>query len=194
MKDERDLYRQLNRPRVPDDLEKKIRENWQEQKSKQQRNIPLRYYLIAASLFGMIVGTVLVNQLSAKNDLISIAVNDINKDENHHVGITIPVALLFKQARIHLPPESMPIEMTKWCNLSGNETMHIKVAGAKQGVVHLFIKAGDFSASLWETKKYAHAMPWRLIKPRNDLSVLVVYSQDMNPDSVTRLIQTMFYA
>ena len=194
MKDDKDLYRQLNRPSTPDDLEKKLYENWQNQKSRQHHKNPVKYILVAASLFGIIVGAVLVNQLATTNDLISIAINDIKKDEKQHVGITLPVELLFEQAKIHLPPESMPVEMAKLCNLNGNKTTHIKVAGAKQGAVHLFIKVGDFDASLWESNNNAPTMPWRLIKPRNDLSVLVVYTEDMNPASVDKLIQTMFYA
>ena len=194
MKDDKDLHRQLNRPPVPDDLGKKIHANWQEQKSSQHHNKSVKYTLVAASLFGIIVGTIIVNNLSAPDDLISIAINDINKDEKHHAGITLPVDLLLKEININLPPDSMPIEMTKLCNLNGNKTTHIKVAGAKQGVVHLFIKAGDFDASLWESENNEPIMPWRLIKPRNDLSVLVVYTEDMNPASVDKLIQTMFYA
>ncbi|WP_455218501.1 DUF3379 family protein [Kaarinaea lacus] len=194
MKDDKDLHRQLNRPPVPEDLEKKIHANWQEQKSTERSNKPVKYILVAASLFGIIIGTVLVNNLSTPDDLISIAINDINKDEKQHIGVTLPVESVLKQANIHLPPDSMPIEMAKLCNLSGNKTTHIKVAGAKQGAVHLFIRAGDFDASLWQSENNKPAMPWRLIKPRNDLSVLVVYTEDMNPASVDKLIHTMFYA
>jgi hypothetical protein len=97
MKDDKVLHRQLNRPHVPDDLEKKIRANWQGQKSQKLRNKPSKYFIVAASLFGIIVSAMLVNQLSTPNDLISIAINDINKDEKHHVGITLPVELLLKR-------------------------------------------------------------------------------------------------
>ncbi|WP_455366999.1 hypothetical protein [Kaarinaea lacus] len=194
MKDVKVLHRQLSRPPVPDDLEKKIYANWQDQLSRQHHNKSVRYILVAASLFGIIIGSVIVNNLSAPDDLISIAINDINKDEKQRIGITLPVESLLRQANIHLPPDSMPIEMAKLCNLNGNKTTHIKVAGAKQGAVHLFIKAGDFKAALWESENSEPAMPWRLIKPRNDLSVLVVYTEDMNPASVDKLIQTMFYA
>lgn len=193
MKDDNDLHRQLNRPTVPDDLEKKIRANWQDQKSRPLRHKPAKYLFIAASLVGVIIGTVLVNRLLTPNDLITLAINDINNDEKHQVGITLPIELLVKQAKIQLPPESMPIEMTKLCNLKGNKTTHIKVAGAKQGAVHLFIKQGDFDASLWESANSTPVMPWKLIKPRTDLSVLVVYTEDMNPANVDKLIQTMFY-
>ena len=193
MKDDKSLHRQLNRPHVPDDLEENIRANWRDQMSKQQQHRPVKFIIAAASLFGIIVGAILVNNHSTSQDLITIAINDINKDEKHHVGITLPIELVVKQANIHLPPESMPVAMTKLCNLNGNKTTHIKVAGAKQGAVHLFIKMGDFDASLWESKDNTPAMPWRLIKPRHDLSVLVVFTEDMNPASVDKLIQTMFY-
>jgi hypothetical protein len=189
------LHRQLNRLQVPDDLEQKIRANWYEQKLKQKRNKPVKYLFVAASLFGVVLGAVLFNRLSMSPDLISAAISDINNDAKHQVGITLPIFSIVKQANIHLPPDSMTIEMTKLCNLNGNKTVHVKVAGAKQGFVHLFIKEGDFDALLWEaTKDTTSTMPWRLIKPRNDLSVLVLYTKDMNPANVDKLIQTMFYA
>ena len=194
MKDDKDLHRQLNRLDVPDDLEKKLQANWQDQKTRKLRSRPVKFILVAAGLSGIILGTILVNQLSRPDDLISVAIRDIRNDEAHHIGITLPVDLLIKQANIHMPPDSMPVEMAKLCNLNGNKTTHLKIAGAKQGAVHLFIKEGDFDASLWESENSKSALPWRLIKPRQNLSVLVVYTEDMNPASVDKLIQTMFYA
>lgn len=193
MKDDEQLYRQLNRLNVPGDLEKKLHSNWQDQKARQLRTRPMKFILIAAGLSGIILGTLLVNQLTVPQDLINIAINDIRNDDKQHVGITLPVDLIIKQANIHMPPESMPVEMTKLCNLNGNKTTHLKIAGAKQGAVHLFIKEGSFDASLWESKNNTPGMPWMLIKPRDNLSVLVVYTEDMNPVSVDKLIQTMFY-
>jgi hypothetical protein len=73
--------------------------------------------------------------------------------------------------------------------------MHIKVAGEKQGEVHLFIIPDGFNLAFErETIGIVNAMPWKMIEPRDDLSVLVVYSHDMNPKNVEKLIQTMFYA
>ena len=193
MKDDKELHRQLNRLDVPGDLENKLQANWRDQKARQLQKRPTKLILVAAGLIGVILGSILVNQLSTPKDLISIAINDIRNDEKHHVGITLPVDQLIRQANIHMPPESMPVKMAKLCNLNGNKTTHLKVAGAKQGAVHLFIKEGDFDASLWESKNITRSMPWRLVKPRNNLSVLVVFTQDMNPASVDMLIQTMFY-
>jgi len=190
--DENELRNQLNRPHVPDDLETKIRTNWCEQRTKQRIAYkPAILAFVAASLFGIFVGTSLLNTGITRNDLINAAIKDIDNDEKQHTGIILPVDSLITQAHIHYPPESMTVKMSKICNLDRNETIHLKIAGEKQGEVHLFIKEGNFDLMPSSQNK---TMPWKLIKPRDNLSVLVLYTQDMNPANVDRLIQTMFYA
>lgn len=190
--DDNELHNQLNRPRVPDDLEARIRTNWYEQKARQRDTYrPAIAVFLAASLFGIVIGAALLNIEITQNDLIKVAVRDIDNDEKQHAGIILPVDSLIEQAHIHYPPESMTVNMSKMCNLDGNKTIHLKVAGEKQGEVHLFIKDGDFDLTPSRQNK---TMPWKLIKPRDNLSVLVLYTQDMNPANVERLIQTMFYA
>jgi len=192
-KDDNYLHEMLNRPRVPQDLEEKIVANWKTQTDNQHQRVKFRYLVAAAGLIGIVLTTYMFKFMLLSNDLIAVAVNDIRKDDNQHVGISVAVDLVLQQEKIHLPPSSMSIEMTKACNLNGNKTMHVKVAGEKQGSVHLFIKKGDFEATLLSSNDEPSAMPWRLIKPRNDISVLVIYTRDMNPVSVDNLIQTMFY-
>ena len=146
--DDNKLHNQLNRPRVPDDLEARIRTNWYEQKAKQRDTYrPAIAAFLAASLFGIVIGTALMNIGIIQNDLIKVAVRDIDNDEKHNVGITLPIDALIEQTHIHYPPVSMPVKMSKMCNLDGNETIHLKVAGEKQGEVHLFIKEGNFDLS-----------------------------------------------
>lgn len=190
--DDNELRNQLNRPHVPDDLETRIRTNWYEQKAKKRDTYkPAIMAFLAASLFGIVIGTALLNIGAINNDLIKVAVKDINNDEEQHAGVILPVDSLITQTHIHYPPESMTVKMSKICNLDGNKTFHLKVAGEKQGEVHLFIKEGNFDLTPSSQNK---TMPWKLIKPRDNLSVLVLYTQDMNPANVDRLIQTMFYA
>jgi len=195
MTDDNRLHQQLNRPRVPGDLENKIRANWLEQKTSRRNKRPAKYLLVAASIIAIVTGTALLNNILTSPDLISVAINDIRADEKQKVGITFSVDSLIQQAHINLPPESMPIKMTKLCNLNGNKTVHVKIAGTRQGEVHLFIRRGDFDAPIRKSEKNETAvMPWKLIKPRQDLSVLVLYTKDMNPVSVDTLLQTMFFA
>ena len=194
MKDDGYLSQQLNRPRVPKDMESKIRDNWREQTANRRHNLAAKYLIIAAGIFGSVVSTVLVKHVVRSSDLVQVAIEDINNDTIKHVGIMFPIETLIKRANIKLPPSSMPIEMVKRCNLNGNETLHIKVAGANHGAVHLFIKKGDFTHSITNTEQGTEAIrPWGLIKPRSDLSVLVLYTNDMNIANVDKLIETMFF-
>lgn len=193
--DDKELYKHFNRPPIPDDLEDRIRANWFEQKTQRQSNYTARKYaFLAASIIGIVIGTILMDNSITQAELIQLAVNDIQSDEKKKIGIALPVASLVKQRNINYPPESMPVEMTKYCNLDGNKTIHLKVAGEKQGTVHLFINEGHFDLSKSNRdEEINESMPWKLINPREDLSVLVLYTKDMNPANVDRLIQTMFY-
>lgn len=195
MMDDHDLQRQLNRPPVPENLECKIRDNWREQIDKSRRQIPIRQILIAASIAGITIFIAAVNSFLSTQNLITVAMNDIKKDESEHTGITLPVSDIVKKEHIHFPPPNMSVAMTKICTLSGNKTIHMKIDGAKQGAVHIFIKHGAFGASTSLPDAVSTtAMPWKIIKPRSDLTVLVIYTNDMNPNGVAKLIQAMFYA
>jgi len=196
MTDEKHIKRQLNRLEVPSDLAEKIHANWKSQIAQQQRRrYPMRV-TIAATLIAVVTLSFLVLRHGAQSpDLISAALTDIVNDSDRQIGIELPLEQVFQIAHILPPPTNMPIEMSKHCNLIGNKTVHLKIIGAKKGFVHLFIKQGDFDAVLWQSPKQLSAsMPWRLLKPRKDLSVLVLYSEDMNPGSVDALLQTMFFA
>jgi len=194
MMDDNDLQRLLNRPDTPDSLESKIRANWHEQIKQSRRSLPIKPALIAASIAGIIVFITALNFILAPQNLVSVAMKDINKDESEHTGITLPVSYIIEKENINLPPNDMIIAMTKSCNLAGNKTIHMKIDGARQGAVHLFIKHGTFDTSnrIPETSSRT-AMRWKIIRPRSDLTVLVIYTNDMNPAGVTKLIQTMFY-
>jgi len=195
MKDDEYLSQQLNRPRTPKDLEAKIRANWLEQTIYHRHNSATKYLLIAASVIGVVVATFFVSQATRAPDLVQVAIEDINNDTNKHVGITLPFEMLIKQSKINMPPSSMPVVIAKRCNLDGNETLHIQVAGENHGAVHMFIKKGDFTLAVANASQgEVTYRAWGLIKPRNELSVLVLYSKDMNPASVDALIKTMFFA
>lgn len=195
MMDDKDLREQLNRPHVPVDLENKIRNNWREQIEKSRRRQPIRQIITAASITAIAIFIAALNYIFIPQNLIAVAENDIKKDESEHTGITLPVSDIIQRERIHLPPQNMVVAMTKICNLNGNKTIHMKINGANHGAVHLFIKRGPFSKSTKiPDSSSSTTMPWKLIKPRPDLTVLVLYTRDMNSKGVAQLIQTMFYA
>lgn len=190
MKDDRHLQQQLSRPTPPPELEAKIISNWQEQLKRQRRSGYGKRLLVAASLCAIALGAGLF-VLTPEPDLVQFAIADIKKDAAHNHGIILPVSHAIKQAKINMPPADMPVKLSKRCELDGNNTVHLKVAGAQKGAVHLFIKKGSFDVLPNSDK--ATMMPWKLITPRKDLSVLVLYTSDMNPANVDKLLDTMFY-
>ena len=195
MKDDEKLHLQLNRPRVPENLEDRIRANWQAQMLPTKNAWPAKRLLAVAAAFTLALGVVLVNYYPATPALVNAALRDIHNDEAQGIGVTVPVSLVAEIEKVKLPPPFMPVEMTKYCNLVGHQTLHVKVSGEKQGKVHLFMTNEGFDLRFWQARQGAmHSMPWRLIKPRGDLSVLVLYTEDMNPANVDKLIQAMFYA
>lgn len=190
----KDLKEQLDRLPVPHDLEQKIRANWKQQLN-QDHGQWFRYKgLVAAGVVGLTFAVLLFNLINSTPKLLSMAINDIQSDAQQNIGISIPMEVLTQWGNVNLPPVSMPLKMTKYCTLGGNKTIHVNVNGARQGEVHLFIKRGDFDIAFWQARQgQINSMPWRLLKPHDDLSVLVLYTHDMNPANVEKLIQTMFY-
>ena len=193
--EDKDLTEQLDRLPVPQDLEQKIRANWRQQLNHDQGQWFRYKGLVAAGVVGLTLTVLLVNLINSTPKILSMAVNDIQSDARQNVGISIPMDVLTQWGNVNLPPVSMPLKMTKYCTLGGNKTIHVHVDGAIQGEVHLFIRRGDFDVAFWQARQgQINSMPWRLLKPRDDLSVLVLYTQDMNPANVDKLLRAMFYA
>jgi len=191
MTDEQDLTRQLNRPAPPPDLVDKIHANWRQQIAQQQAARPLRWAVVAGLALMALLLTPLLK--SPAPDLVSAAISDIVNDDKQQVGMTLTLDEVLQASHLQPPPPSMAVAMSKYCQLNGNKTTHLKIAGAKQGYVHLFIRQGNFEATGWQADdRSSSPMPWRLLKPRKDLTVLVLYTRDMNPASVDTLLQTMF--
>lgn len=200
MKTDQDLSDSLKRPSPPHDLEKKIRENWRQQLAQQnspQNNashpVPIR--LVAASIAICVVITLTFMGINHTPGLVTAALNDIAKDKTLKVGLSIPPEKWLAVHQINMPPSAMPIKMTKKCLIDGNDTFHLQIAGEKQGEVHLFIVQGKFDTTFWQNHKgIDSSMPWEVIKPSKELSVLVLHTHDMNKEKVQQLINNMFYA
>jgi len=192
--EDKDLQQQLDQIPVPDDLEDRIRANWKQQLSQDQGQ-RFRYRgLAVAAVAGLTLAVLLFNAINSTPRLLTLALNDIQNDARQNIGISIPLEVLAELDYVNLPPESMPLKMIKYCTLNSDRAMHVQVAGARQGEVHLFIRRGNFDIPFWQAKQgQINSMPWRLLKPRDELSVLVLYTHDMNPANVDKLLQAMFY-
>ena len=196
MNSDRDLQNSLKRPTPPQDLEKLIRENWQQQLSQPLTNRSLKSHwrLIAASIAICVIATFSFVGLTKTPSVIAAAINDIASDKKQNIGLAVPTKEWLSAHQVNMPPSVMPIKMSKHCLIAGNKTLHLQIAGEKQGEVHLFILPGEFDRALWQTRNgTASSMPWIIIQPNSDISVLVLHTHDMNKEKVQQLIQIMFY-
>ncbi|MDH5324001.1 MAG: DUF3379 domain-containing protein [Gammaproteobacteria bacterium] len=197
MRNRETLREQLERPHVPEDLEHRIRLNWHSQQYKSERSVP-RHFL-AAGMLGILIGVALIQYFTVTPDLLSVAFEDVKKEQVHKPGISLPFKGFVKRIGLHSFPESMPIYSAKFCNLGGDRAMHISVSATPDGdaaqdaKVHLFIKEGEFSVPLIGGQGEV-SMPWKLIRPRNGLTVLVMYDETISSDAVDALLGTMFHA
>jgi len=187
------LKRKLNTLEVPEELEKHIRSNWQTQmQTNTKRTQWWRPGLALVASFSLAFFVSI--QILKTPAFVDAAAYDIISDVKHNIGLSIPLETILAIHDMQLPPASMPVKMTKLCTIDGLKTTHIQVNGKAKGEVHLFIKQGEFDTAFWQAQQgEVVTMPWKLIKSGKNLSILVLYSADMDPDNVETMIQKMFY-
>ncbi|WP_455203108.1 DUF3379 family protein [Kaarinaea lacus] len=194
---EKDLQDQLKRPSLPKELEASIRENWKQQLAQSheiRRQKRFRLVGVAASVAIVTITLIVVMTLQTPT-VVRHALADIEKDKPLNVGIAVPDNIWMSSLRIKAPPAVMAIDMTKYCYIEGAKTVHFQLSGADHSEVHLFVQDGEFEKRSWQTTQgELESMKWRLLKPRDDLSILVLFSRNADTLSIERLIDTMFFA
>lgn len=186
------LNKILNKPLAPRDLELQILQNLEQQIAKESVNRQqrrwLRHLAVAASL---VMTLILSGQYWQTPTIISAAYADISKDSHLQNGFANSQSQWLGQKGINRPPQTMTVEMSKYCNLSNNPTTHLRVAGQKQGKVNVFFHAGE-KPYLWGKKEgMINDLHWKLLQVRENLTVIVLYTQDMKISGVQKLLGTM---
>ena len=194
MIDDNDIKRQLHSVSPPENLEDNILKAWKRhctclpgRKRFRGRSLIVAAVASLAAIIA-ILGYILMVPAIVNNALI-----DIQKDEFVGVGLVEQYRPWLSQKNISLPPQGMTVEASKFCNLSGKLSFHMKIAGKHQGKVHLFILKSGPAVSSWKQSGTVASLSWRIIKPRANLYVLVLFTRDMREESVNKLIQKMFY-
>jgi len=190
----------LKQPEVPTSLEKKIRDNWHAQFNEEtdRRSGASRLLMSAvASIFVVSMALFFVGQQGAPN-IVALAMQDIASDARHRNQSEYPfddvMLSRLKMQGINPPLPTMPVKMAKYCSLNKTQAIHLRIAGSVKGEVHVFIRDGDFDIPAWRAEQgELNAMQWQIIHPRENMSVLVIRTADMNPQNVEALIQKMFY-
>jgi len=190
------LRRALQRPTPPPALKVNVFRNWQQQLAQAQvRRIPLDLRVMMACVVLVVVVVVSVIRVNHTPGVVTAALADIQKDKLLKVGLSLPADAWPGEEKTARLLEGMVLKMTKYCTLDGHRTVHYQILGKNRGEVHLFLQQTKFPALFWQkTQGENQSMPWRLLNPAPGLSVLVVYSSDMDVNNVEKLINNLFYA
>lgn len=185
------LHQLLNRPQAPQELKDKITANWLNQLHREKSSVGRPGWVAAASL--LLIVTLFV-RMNNTPDIVYSAINDIASDTKHDVGLSIDLASIQREFNINSLPKSVTLQMSKHCILKGSKTVHLKIADTKNREVHMFLQHGEFETTLWQAMNgKLNTMPWQLLQPRQDLSLLIVYSEDMSTENIDQLTRKMFF-
>lgn len=188
------LGKQLGDINVPEQLENRIHRNWQQQLREESiARAGSKWQLATTASFLVVI--VLLRTVFSTPDLVNAALEDIVADAKHSVGVSVEMDSILQANHIQAPTINMPVRMTKYCTLEKSRTLHMQIAGEQQGSVHLFVKENGFDAQFWQDSQgVKQQMIWKIIHPRDDLSVLVIHTPDMDPLNVDKLVQHMFFS
>jgi len=142
---------------------------------------------IAASLLLFII----VFGYAYTPEVITAAYVDIKKDAAINNGLQTSVNQWMSENNIYKVPQEYPVEMSKRCKLEQYQTTHLRIAGAEQGMMHVFFHQGDPDRWFKRTGTVGE-MSWKSIRVRNDLTVLVLYTKDMRESAMQNILGGMF--
>jgi len=123
--------------------------------------------------------------------LITSAYQDIAKDSELHNGLDIAVSNWLAVNNISPVPKEFDIEMSKFCQLEKQIATHIRVAGKSQGTAHFFFHQKDADLQAEIVQGVENEMNWKIIYIRENISVLVMYTQDMREEAVQKILLGM---
>jgi len=123
--------------------------------------------------------------------LVSSAYADIQKDESLNTGMPLAIKQWLDESNIASVPSQYPVEMSKFCRLDQSLTMHMRIAGKEQGELNVFFHHGEPRLFWFNGAGKLNDMNWRLLKVRKNLTLVVLYTQDMREKSVQHILNEM---
>ena len=142
---------------------------------------------IAASIMLFVV---LIGYLKTP-EVISAAYVDAAKDARIHNGMQTSIAQWLSEINITSVPDKYPVEMSKFCKLNNYLTTHFRIAGVEQGELHLFFHHGSRPIYWFNSSGDIDDMKWKLVKVRDDLTLIVMYTSEMREKSVQFILDKM---
>jgi len=193
--DSREIKSNLNMVNAPENLETKIRQNWQQQmkeeKTESKRNLPV-WFSVAASI--TLVTTLFIN-FSYPPKIVSAAYSDLIADAHDHAGLNIPASVLKQQHGI--TTKSLPIEVsvTKYCNLNSSKMVHVKLHDTNKREAHIFVNDKTIDIPIYQAKNGEFEnFKWEVIEHASKKSLLVLFSDEISSEKIHGLVDNMFQA
>lgn len=124
-------------------------------------------------------------------NIVLSAYADIYKDSTLDNGMQSAMLQWLQENNIANVPQQYPVEMSKFCRLNTTLTTHLRIAGYKQGIMNVFFHQGIAPADWFNNTGIVDDMNWKLVKVRNNLTVIVLYSFDMREKSVLYVLDKM---
>ncbi len=124
-------------------------------------------------------------------EIVSSAYADIYKDSTLNNGMQVAISQWLQENNIASVPRKFPVEMSKFCRLDTVLTTHLRVAGYKQGIMNVFFHQGVRPVHWINNTGIVDDMNWKLVKVRENLTVIVLYSFDMREKSVLHILDEM---
>ena len=121
----------------------------------------------------------------------SSAYADILKDKSLNTGMQLSMLQWLDENKIARVPSMYPVEMGKFCLLDERLTMHMRISGKSQGEMNVFFHHGERALSWFDTSGRYDDMNWKLLKVRKNLTLIVLYTQDMREKSVKHILNEM---
>jgi len=123
--------------------------------------------------------------------LITSAYADIYKDANLNNGMQASMQQWLSVNNVSAVPQEYPVKMSKFCRLGAIVTTHLRIAGKQQGEMNVFIQQGDSGGVWMDRAGSVDDINWKLIKVRDDLTLVVLYTQNMREKAVQHILSEM---
>ena len=123
--------------------------------------------------------------------VITAAYADIIIDAALDNGMQSTMSQWLSEKSIGTVPHKYSVEMSKFCNLDQYRTTHLRIAGVEQGTMHLFFHHGDRPVYWLNRTGTVDEMNWKMIEVRKDLTVIVLYTDDMRESAIQNILGEM---
>jgi len=147
--------------------------------------------LSASAIAASLIIVISMFNYQPQPNIITAAYNDVVNDSKLNNGFAQQHKDWIAVNQILPVPVQYQVEMSKFCNLDGQKTTHLRIAGLQQGKMHIFFKKGSLNFNNKISTGKTKNMYWKILKSSNDITVIVMYTKDMREHTVTKIINKM---